>query len=241
MENYDFCILSPFEFECFVRDILIKRDGLDYSNFAMGKDGGIDLRASYGNGKKVIVQAKRYKNLSSLKNSLSKELQKVRSLNPDRYIIATSVDLSVKNIDDIKAKFAPYIKSDNDILGKQELNKLLGQYKDVELQYYKLWLSSSNLMRRFIDKHIFTRSEVEMNEIKECVRTYVMTPNYSQALDVLKKNHYVILSGVPGVGKTSLARVLCYRLLLKEDGYNEFYSISNIEEAYKMIEKEKKP
>jgi hypothetical protein len=95
-------------------------------------------------------------------------------------------------------------------------------------------------MQRFIDKHLFTRSEVEMNEIKDCVRTYVMTPNYSQALDVLKKNHYVILSGVPGVGKTSLARVLCYRLLLKEDGYNEFYSISKIEEAYKMIEKGKK-
>lgn len=240
MKNYDFCILSPFEFECFVRDILIKRDGLDYSNFAMGKDGGIDLRASYDDGKKVIVQAKRYKNLSSLKSSLNKEVEKVCSLKPDRYVIATSVDLTARNIDDIKSQFTPYIKSDNDILGKQELNKLLGQYKDVEFQYYKLWLSSSDVMQRFIDKHLFTRSEVEMNEIKDCVRTYVMTPNYSQALDVLKKNHYVILSGVPGVGKTSLARVLCYRLLLKEDGYNEFYSISKIEEAYKMIEKGKK-
>lgn len=60
MKNYDFGILSPFEFESFVRDILIERDGIEYSNFAEGRDSGVDLRASYGNGKKIIVQAKRY-------------------------------------------------------------------------------------------------------------------------------------------------------------------------------------
>ena len=102
MKNYDFKILSPYEFECFVRDILRKRDDIDYSNFAEGKDGGVDLRASYGKGKKVVVQAKRYKNWNELKSTLKKEIDKVKKLNPDRYIIATSVDLTVGNVDEIK-------------------------------------------------------------------------------------------------------------------------------------------
>lgn len=92
MKNYDFGILSPFEFECFVRDILTERDKIDYCSFAEGKDGGIDLRASYGASKTIIVQAKRYKTWKELKPELKKEVDKVRRLSPDRYIIATSVE-----------------------------------------------------------------------------------------------------------------------------------------------------
>lgn len=81
MRNYDFVILSSYEFECLSRDLLRERDGLDYSNFAEGRDGGIDLRASLANGRTVIVQAKRYKTYSSLKSCLQKEVNKVVKLN----------------------------------------------------------------------------------------------------------------------------------------------------------------
>mgnify|MGYP003495567787 CR=1 FL=1 len=83
MKSYDFGILSPFEFECFVRDILCERDSIDYSSFAEGRDGGIDLRASYGEGKKIIVQAKRYKTWKELKQELKKEIDKVKRVGID--------------------------------------------------------------------------------------------------------------------------------------------------------------
>jgi energy-coupling factor transporter ATP-binding protein EcfA2 len=242
VKSYDFGILSPFEFECFVRDILCERDSIDYSSFAEGRDGGIDLRASYGEGKKIIVQAKRYKTWKELKQELKKEIDKVKKLNPDRYIVATSVDLTVGNVDEIRNMFSSYIKDDTDVLGKQSLNSLLGRpaFKHIELQYYKLWLSSSDLMQAFINKHIINQSSIEMKEIKETVRTFVMNPCFDKAMKILLENHYVILSGVPGVGKTTLARMMSYLLLSKKEPeyhYDQFYFIADdIDNAYKVLQ-----
>lgn len=228
MKNYDFGILSPFEFECLSRDLLRKRDGLDYSNFAEGRDGGIDLRASLAQGGTVIAQAKRYKSYSQLKSVLAKEVSKVARLRPMRYVVTTSVDLTAKNIDEIKNMFSPYIKSENDVMGKQYLNKLLEDNKDVEYQYYKLWLSSSDVLEAFLKKRIVNDSLFAMEDIKECVHTYVMNPSFNKALEVLRKNSYVIISGMPGIGKTSLARMLVYYLLSKKGGgYEQFYFIPN--------------
>ena len=72
MLNYDFQnLLSSFEFECFSRDILNAHEGLNLASFAEGRDGGIDLRYTYGrDSKTVIVQAKRYKEYGKLKSNL---------------------------------------------------------------------------------------------------------------------------------------------------------------------------
>lgn len=240
MRDYDFSILSSFEFECFVRDILRKRDKIDYSNFAEGRDGGIDLRASYAKGKTIIVQAKRYKTWSELKGKLKNEVGKVNKLKPDRYVVATSVDLSVGNVDEIIKMFSPYIKNFTDVLGKQELNKLLGDYPDVELEYYKLWLASKTVLDNFLNKHIINKTKFAIEELKETVRTFVMNPSFDDALNKLLKYHYVILSGQPGVGKTTLARMLSYVLMSKKYEklkYDKFYFISNnLDDAYKMFQ-----
>ena len=242
MKNYDFRILSPFEFECLSRDLLCKRDNLDFSNFAEGRDGGIDLRASMAANNTVIAQAKRYKSYPELKNTLKDEVAKVKKLNPSRYIVTTSVDLTAKNIDEIKQMFVPYIKSDNDVLGKQELNKLLGRFSDIELQYYKLWLSSTDVLNAFLKKRIFKNSQFEMDEIKRNVQTYVMNPSFDKARKILLTHKYVIISGVPGIGKTSLARMLVYFLLSKVGGgYEQFYFITDkLDDLADMFEEGKK-
>lgn len=59
MQNYDFQILQPNEFEHLVRDLLQKKENIFVESFAPGRDSGIDLRYATCNGTKVIVQAKR--------------------------------------------------------------------------------------------------------------------------------------------------------------------------------------
>lgn len=214
MLNYDFRnLLSAFEFESFCRDLLNAHWGFDLANFAEGRDAGIDLRYTFDKDKTVIVQAKRYKDFPELKNKLPKEAEKVKKLKPKRYIFATSVDLTASNKDAMKVMFAPYIKNEGDILGKQDLNKILSSHPDVEQKYYKLWLSSSSVLFNILNKDVFNWTSFEQHEIMETIRTYVMNPSFDEALTKLLNNGYVVISGVPGIGKTTLARMLVANLL----------------------------
>lgn len=241
MLNYDFNILSPSEFECFTRDLLQASEKMRIESFADGRDGGIDLRFAYDSTKKCIIQCKRYKqDWNKLKSTLNKEVAKVKTLNPDRYILATTIDLTAANKDEIKSMFAPYIKdTTTDILGKADLNNLLGQYSEIEKQYYKLWLGSTNVLDTIVHKNVINWSEFELDEIKSEIAKYVPNESFNQAQKILSENRYVIISGIPGIGKTTLARMLVYNYLAH--GYEEFvYVVDDIDNASKVYDKNKK-
>lgn len=249
MLNYDFHnLLSAFEFECFSRDLINAHEGLGLANFAEGRDGGIDLRYSQGGGRSVIVQAKRYKNYSDLIKVLRKEVEKLRRLNPQRYMITTTVDLTPANKQEIISLFTPYIHNEHDIWAKQDFNKNLAQHPDVERQYYKLWLTSTNILNTILNKNIFNWTDFEKGEIQETIRTYVMNDSFNEALKKLIENRYVIISGEPGIGKTTLARVLIMHLLSEKyadqsntTSYEEFYYTNcNIEDLVQVFQKGKR-
>ena len=239
MAEYDFLILQPNEFENLTRDLLQKREGVFIESFTIGRDGGIDLRFTSPKGKRqVIVQAKRYKDYAKLKNVLKDEVAKVRKLNPDRYILSTSVGLTPENKTEIKTMFSPYIKATKDILGKDDLNNLLGEYSEVEKQYYKLWLGSTTVLDDILNKRINNWSEITLEEARKDVSLYVMNDSFERALTVLKENRYVIISGIPGIGKTTLSRMLAYQILAKD--YDEFIKVNSMDDASQKLQKGKK-
>lgn len=236
MADYDFRILNPNEFECLTRDLLQKRENIFIESFTPGRDQGIDLRfASATPRGTAIVQAKRYKDYNSLLRILKQEVVKVKRLNPKRYILSTSVGLTPENKEEIIAILSPYIVSESDILGREDLNNLLGQYKDIELQYYKLWIASTNVLDRIINRGIENWSGFEREEIERDIASYVMNDSFNEAMSILLKNRFVIISGIPGIGKTTLSRMLIYKLLGED--YEEVIRISSMEDAAeKMID-----
>lgn len=119
MSNYDFLILSPFEFESLTRSLLQKHLDCYIESFTSGRDGGIDLRCASVKDTSAIIQCKRYKDYSSLKRELAKEVEKVQSLSPSRYYVSTTVGLTPANKDEIKEMFSPYIQDTADIFGKE--------------------------------------------------------------------------------------------------------------------------
>ena len=233
MQNYDFQILQPNEFERLVRDLLQKKENVFVESFTQGRDDGIDLRYANCQGTKVIVQAKRYSSYTSLKSELKKEVEKIKKLNPTRYILVTSVGMTPANKDEIIKSCYPFIKCPEDILGRDDLNNLLGQYPDVERQYYKLWLGSTTVLQEILDKRINTWSDIELEEIRREVSTYVMNDSFNIALNILKKNKYVIISGIPGIGKTTLSRMLVYYML--SQGYDEFVNVYCVDDAVQKL------
>jgi hypothetical protein len=249
MLNYDFRnLLSAFEFECFTRDLLNVHEGLNLGNFAEGRDGGIDLRYTNDKGKTVVVQAKRYKDYAELKAVLKKEVDKVKKLKPNRYIITTSVDLTANNKSEIIDTFKPYIKNENDVIAKQDLNKLLSLHPEIERKYYKLWLASTSVLEEILHKDIVNWTHFEEEEIKETVKTYVMNDSFNEALQKLLINRYVVISGEPGIGKTTLARVLVLHLLSdkfkdqpESSNFDQFcYTNGNINDFVSLLKEGKR-
>ena len=239
MANYDFLVLQPGEFEELSRDLLQNHLGVFVESFTTGRDGGIDLRCARDSQKKTIIQAKRYKEWNELKSVLKKEVEKVGKLNPDRYILSTSVGLTPGNKDEILAMFSPYIKETADILGKDDLNNLIGEHEDVEARHYKLWLSSTNVMKRIIHKDAINWNEMELENIRHRISIFVENESMARARRILKDHKYVIISGIPGIGKTTLACMLAYDHLAH--GYEQFISLSrDFNNAFKLYDRTRK-
>lgn len=228
MNNYDFTVLSPNEFEEFTRDLLSAVHETTYSSFADGRDGGVDLRYAKGEGA-TIVQCKRYNDAARVVHDLiHKERPKLDKMQtpPKRYIIVTSVDLSKVRVDELLEAFAPYLQSEDDVLYPKKLNALLASHKEVELRYYKLWLASSNVLQHIVHANVENYSLLTEERIKSILKVYAPVSYLTEAIEKLREHGFIIIAGPPGVGKTVLAEVMSYHLLGdEENGFKELISI----------------
>lgn len=239
MPDYDFKNLSPTEFEELTQDLLQKKLDVFIESFTTGKDNGIDLRYSSSSKNEIIIQCKRYKDYNSLYNNLKKESKKVQNLKPKRYIVSTSVGLTPAQKDLILDLFAPFIISTSDILGRNDLNNLLSLYPEIEKQHFKLWLSSVNILEKILNSRIENQSNFELEKIQETINVYVNNDSFYNASEIISKKRYVIISGIPGIGKTTLARILVFHYLAK--GFEEFIYLSDsIDDAYTYFKEGKK-
>ena len=166
------------------------------------------------------------------------EIIKVRKLNPKRYIFVTSLELSRQNKKTIKKIFSPYIGSESDIYGKDDLNDLLSKHSEIEQKHYKLWLSSTNVLRILLNSAIIGRSRFKVDQINELSSKYVRTKNHENAFEKLESLHSVIITGEPGIGKTTLADHLCLFYIINK--YEFFYIENSISEAESVYDREKK-
>jgi len=237
MPDYDFHTLSPIDFENLVRDLLQAELSVRLETFKTGKDNGIDLRYSNVDSDDFIVQAKHYAGtgFSGLLSHLKRiEKPKICGLGPKRYLLATSVPLSPANKDKIREILAPYAQGSKDIYGKDDINNLIGLFPEIERQHFKLWLSSTTVLEEVLHSRILKQTRITLDDIKDKARLYVSNQSFNHALDILKQNNYVIIAGIPGIGKTTLAKMLVLHFL---HANYDFIDISyDISEAYTVPE-----
>jgi len=244
MSNYDFSTLSYLDFERLACDLLNdyikdKYQNSRFKSFKQGKDKGIDLLLStFGNEYEVVGQVKHYYKtpFSKLKYDLIHfEKEKVLKLNPKSYVFVTSSELSPQNKIVIKEIFEPYIISLDDIFGREDLNALIRGNKYLEEKHYKLWFSSTIILNKILNyKYEGRKNEFTEEVLKRKLRLFVVTRNFYDAKNVIKKNNFIILTGEPGVGKSTLSDMLIYNYI--KDGFqlNIIYdSIKEIEDTLK--------
>jgi len=238
MTDYNFDTLNDEDFEELVNDILQEELGCRLERFKKGPDEGMDGRISFSKEKSIIVQSKHYvgSTFSQLKSSLkNSEVAKVFNLNPYQYILATSQDLNPKMKRELVAVFKPYLKA-RDIYTKKDINAFLRKYKEIERSHYKLWLSSSNILSHLLDAGIYRRSSYKLKEIRDSVNLYVKTNFHYEAMNMLKTKHCLLISGNPGVGKTTLAGQLCNEFVTS--GYQFIEVKKDIEKAWEVLKED---
>ncbi len=208
--GYDFSQLSSVDFEELVCDLLQEEYGKRLELFKPGKDGGIDCRNVTQEGT-IVVQCKHYvrSGFQKLFDKLKKEeFDKVSKINPYRYVLATSVPLSPYNKKKISDVFGCYIITEGDIFGQDDLNALLRQHHDIEKRHFKLWLSSSAVLDSLLHNGVLKQSHQLVDRIHEDMRLFVKNDSFLSAIEILNKNRFVIISGEPGIGKTTLADMI---------------------------------
>lgn len=240
---YDFKQLSPADFEDLTRDLLQQHWSVRLESFRTGRDRGIDLRhavvrttpalptlpARAVPGRSTIVQCKHFagSTVAALVRQLrNQELPKIARLAPKRYVLVTSLPLNPDDKEKLQDAVHPHLPTPEDIFGAEDMNNLLGLHPDIETQHFKLWLSSTAVLERVLHNAERVQTEFDVDRVRRAIPLYVQTSNYTRAMKILDEHRFVIISGVPGIGKTTLADMLLFAHL--ENGFQPVVIKSDI-------------
>lgn len=241
MNDYDFSRLNDKEFEVLSTDLISAYHGNRFERFKSGRDGGVDGRFFSPDDGEWILQAKHWPitPFTQLVSHIKKtEAPKAAHLKPKRYILVVSNSLSPANKTQLISSLQPHISCPIEVFGKEDLNDLLSQNPTVERRHFKLWLSSSTVLSALLNNAIHGRSEFMMREICDQSKIHVKTPNFDTAVDKLNQLGTVIITGEPGIGKTTLAEQLI--LQYSSEGYELNCITQDIRDAEQAYDRERR-
>lgn len=234
--SIDLATLSPNQFEHFVRDLFAAEFDTHVESFTVGPDQGIDLRFKNA---EIIIQCKHITSSDqNLLSSLKKERKKEIIQQAKKYIIVTSRGLTPKLKHDIKELFSNVI-SEEDIYGKDDIEGLLARNNSIRKLYPQLWLGDRDELERMIgsvlERAIDNQTKIELEKIFESQTYLTRHPQHQQAIEKLRKNKSLIITGAPGIGKTSLAHMIIWEILQNSE-YKFFFISSDINEGFQKLD-----
>lgn len=242
MRNYK--NLSDHDFELLVADLLRADSGNRYEVFARGADGGIDLRFVNDDPAGVtgvtvdVVQCKHMEGstFAQLRASARREAKKLQSLTPQptRYRFVTTKSLTVANKAKLRQDLSPWVKSDSDVLGAEDIEGLLNTHEGVERAHVKLWLSSAAQLDRVVNAATWARSQQMLFDLTVSLPRFVDTGVFDSANRRLYEEKALVLSGPPGIGKTSVARMLVADAVA--NGFEPVEISGDIDEAHAVVD-----
>lgn len=211
MDSFELGRLTDHDFEEVCRDLFTELLGVPLEIFPRGRDRGVDLRHDPEGGPCTIVQCKHWYRSGRAKllaHLADEEVPKVASLKPDRYVLATTVGLTVDAKEKLRTAFAPHIRSTEDIHGVDDIVAALRERPQLVERHFRLWLSGTAALGALLHKGPLLRSDWLRRELAKVAQTFVPHEGFARARQLLDEQHVCIVTGIPGVGKTTVARML---------------------------------
>lgn len=231
--------LSPFDFECLVRDLLQEQFGELMEVFPIGRDGGIDIRLLSTTRRTILVQCKHHpgRTFAQVRSSFRAEARAISkhagSIN-GQYWVATSASLTAANKREVAEMFSKVNLQPEHILARSDCDNLLNLSEAIERRHYKLYMTSVGILKRLLSPELFYRLEALSVDIAARAKTFVRTAVYDDAEKTLNSMGTCILVGPAGAGKTTAAYMLCFDKIC--EGYELVVASQDIADAERLYD-----
>jgi hypothetical protein len=231
--------LADNEFEDLVGDLLGVEENRRYERFRRGPDQGIDLRYSAEDTLSVI-QCKHFRNstISQLRAAARREAKSLdgSGVEPSHYRFVTSLPLTLRNKTALAEDLGDWIDDVSDVLGGNDLESLLDLHPPVERRHVKLWLSGGTALAALLKADVLNRSRALLASFDRALPLYVQTDAFLLAHEKLTAERVCLISGQPGIGKSTLARMLVADAV--KQGFEPVEISNDIEEAWGLSDPE---
>lgn len=226
MANYNFHNVDAHEFEEICSEVLAIYLGIGMRVFPEGRDRGIDIKRASGK-EDIVGQCKRIQKVTGVFQSEFNKIKKIKTCK--KYYLFLACGITAKQRTDIRNVFSDYMDDENYIFDEGDLNSLLEQdeYLTVVKKHFKLWISSEKVFEHFTDKVGSFDSGALINSIQEHRKYYVDTADYYKVLDVLLNKRIVLITGQPGVGKSTISEMALLSFVEKFGSSRIVYSASS--------------
>lgn len=185
----------------------------------------------------MVIQCKHYEKsgFSKLKSKITSESVSAKKLKAKTYFVATTVSMTPKRKTELRLATDGLVSSDDHIIGKEDLENLLRQHPEVEKAHFKLWLNSTAVLDRILNNDVLNHTEGYIEALQSKARLFVNNASVGSTLKILDSHHVCIISGPPGIGKTTLADIVL--MLNVAEGYEPIIVSEDIREVDRLYKK----
>lgn len=138
---------------------------------------------------------------------------------PRFYTLLTNAPLTTKGRTDVEKVLKKGLPGTAvNLQGAGDIDGMLDDSDSVRLSFPQILglRDIFKLLQQTVNKEIITRSEVALGMGADLAKTFVATGAYQEAIRILEERHFVVLTGPPEMGKTTIARIVALARLSAE-------------------------